>query len=246
MDSGGIDPTLVSTGLLVRYFIDEAASGDEPEALIDRVEIPLLLPIEYDDGAVQYVENEGNRGLDWATAGGPGVPAIDVAGTKLEALEGRTEATLEVVVHVRAADQGGSRLIHFGADVDSDFSLVTETIDEVSFRFADATAARWPVDLSTAGRVVLTLVYEGDAQPEEQMRLYVDGQRIAPSMSTAPADPTIVLAPAAQVSLGNRGNGARSIDGTLYYAAVYGEALSDAEIQSNVAILLASDDRPRR
>ncbi len=78
------------------------------------------------------------------------------------------------------------------------------------------------------GRVVLHAVYDG-VRASNAAPLVTSGTQLTP----APSDFFII---------GNRQTGLRSPEAWIHYAAVYGSALTMAQVNTNVAILQVSDD----
>jgi len=108
--SGGNAPTLVDRGLLVRYYIDEAASGQTPQQLIDAAPSPLNLTINYTP-SLTFTEVASNRGLHWALLGSSANARTTLDGTKiLSGLNGHTTGTIEAVVDVTAVGDGTREL----------------------------------------------------------------------------------------------------------------------------------------
>ncbi|PCC70150.1 hypothetical protein SAMN02745121_03529 [Nannocystis exedens] len=257
--TGPPPPMLVDDDLLVRYFLDEAGSGQGPTHALDAAPDPLDLPLVYDMGAMNpvYAEQGGHRGLRWPMAGLHGRATLPVADTKVQTgLQNRTAATLEVVVDIDAVTLFGSRLLHVGRSLEQGyFTLRSTDIDRLEFYWKGNTLAGvWPVDWAGLGRVVVHVVVDtGQPEPIHRVRLYLDGAAVVdgndiglvhPNQNEAiaiPTDPNIPL----YFALGNRGaDGDRSFQGTLHYAAIYATALSEPQLQQNAAILAGTDDAP--
>lgn len=245
--------TLVSRGLLTRYFIDEATDGNGPTALEDLAPGPLPLAITY-DGAGEFIDDAGHRGLRWnaITDNGKAAALLAEDGKVWQALDGSTLGTIEIVVDV---DQflDGSRLSHIGETEDSGvFTLRIDDPEGLTFAWNNNSGGRvaWNVDLVAAGRTVLHVVFDsGRTSAAERVRLYVNGVERPSASGVAPGrDEAIELvAGSANVySLGNREAGERGVAGTFYYASMYGAALDAAEVVHNYDILLDNDDGPGR
>ncbi|WAS93188.1 hypothetical protein [Nannocystis punicea] len=258
--TGPPPPLLIDDGLLVRYFLDEAASGQSPTHALDAAPDPLDLPLVYDGmGGMNpvYVEEAGHRGLRWPMPGLDGRATIAAADTKLQSgLQNRTAATIEIVVEVDAVTDLGSRLTHIGRGIEpGHFTLRSSKIDRLEFYWkGDVLAGVWPVDWNGLGRAVVHVVVDtGQPEPIHRIRLYIDGVVVAdgtdialvpPNQNEAiaiPTDPNIPL----HFTLGNRGVDVdRSFQGTLYYAAIYAAALSETQLAANADILAGLDDAP--
>ena len=249
MDSSGgeLPDGFVDEGLLVRYFLDEADSGtDEPEVADASMVDPLPLDISYSGGLPFFTEVDGNRGLMWDAPGEDGGPRVEILGTKIQDLDGLTEATIEVVVLLESVTEQASRLSHIGAGSGSDFTLSSSADDQVEFRLTGSTPGVWSVPFSDGNPVVLTLLFDSEeGEGSDRVLLFVDGEPVAASEYQAPPQgTTISLAPAGRYSIGNRGNGSRSIEGVLFYAAMYTVALDETQVAHNAEILLDDDDTP--
>jgi hypothetical protein len=242
---GNPDP-LVGRGLVVRYFIDEAASGTVPKTLLDSAPSPLPLTIFYD--AMSFDEVGGNRGLRWSAITQLGRVSAPIGGTKIQTeLHGSKTGTIEVVVDVEATAKYG-RICHIGYDILAGFfTLRINTPDTISFNYHSGNnpAGTWPLDHAAAGRQVMHLVYDSTRSvPEDRARLFLDGKLQTPLGGTNPVDPNdgLNMPASAHFVIGNAEVGDRGIQGTVFYMALYSEALTDAELSQNATALLASDD----
>lgn len=241
---------MVDRGLLTRYFIDEAGSGTGPSLLMDSAADPLPLALAYDGGEPVFVEIAGNRGLRWTELGNDGFAGVLLNGTKVHtALDGATAATVEVVLSVEATDPDGSRFSHIGVGADSYFSLESHLDSRVEFHWegqVKKTSGRWNLDLPSRGRFVAHMVFDTTQNtPRDRLRLYVDGQEVPSNTQDDPLPGDTVTLPggALYYVLGNREVGGRTFRGTLFYAALYGEALTAQEVAANAARLLVDDDQ---
>lgn len=244
---GGGSSVLVDTGLLARYWIDEASEGTDPPSLQDAAPNPQPLTITYADGLV-FATNDGNRALLFPSPDQGGLAEVAIDGTKLAAIDGVSAATLEAVIHLTAATSNGDRIIHFGAGT-SRFSLeATSTTQlKLDFNHVDGLGiGTWDVaDLSVMGRVVVHAVLDTTVDPpSDRVRLHLDGVIQTGTITPPTKDDVIVLTSGQSLVLGNRLPAARSMGGYLHYAAVYLAPLTSAEIAQNVAVLTASDDAP--
>jgi hypothetical protein len=253
---GGTVPTqLVDTGLLVRYFIDERADGQGNAELLDSAPDPLNLQMTWGT-ELNYLENaDGNRGLHWTEVGLDSGSSVAAAGTKIsQGLHGSTTGTIETVVEVAEVSTSSSRISHIGYDSESgSFTLSASSTTRLNFykrtpgTGSDTLRGLWEVDFVTLGRVVIHLVYDSDqAAPEDRSKLYLDGA-LQPRLggSDVPQGELIDIGTTEHYVLGNRYIGGRSFIGTLYYSALYGEPLTQAEVSQNVGVLLVDDDAPQ-
>ncbi len=237
---------LVDTGLVVRYFMDEAASGTEPQSLIDSsgVAPQLNLPIIY--GQASYID-DGNRGLAWGTAGGNGKVEIGLGSAKLDSRLRRAQRlTIEIVVDIDGSGNAGaaSELTGMRGGF-PDFMLTAVNNGEIRFLKPFGTlGSTWP-GVDTGERMVLHMVWNTTLSTgADRIRLYKNGVIQGKSEDDPPAQgSTVGLVASDDLIIGNSRAQNRSIAGTIYYVAYYDEPLSDGDIVNNAQRLLASDDQ---
>lgn len=250
---GGADlDRLSEQGLIVRYYLDEAADGQGPNTALDAAPEPLLpLAIEYsvNDTNPVYVTDGGHRGLRFDTIDSEGKVLTAVNDVKVDvALEGQTGATIELVTKVEQADDvDESRLLWIGANNElGRFALNAVSTNEVRFRWQPNSqlVGTWTADLTE--RVVLHLVLDSTrATPRERVRLFRNGSEITNTSTTVPDQSQVIALGANKVlALGNAQGGSRNLVGNVYYAALYDRPLSPPEIAIHTDILTASDDTP--
>lgn len=234
-------------GLIARYFLAEAASGQDPTHARDAAEDPLDLSLSYaGDEDPAYVEQDGHRGLAWAAAGTEGVAFAPIAGTKVAtALEGAESATLEAVFSLTASEPSASRIVHIG-DNSGVVAINLASVDpnEVFVRVGENNVGRFDFDFAAAGRVVVHAIYDSAQEThEERVRVFVDGQEVTLTSGSAAGSLEPITVPGgSELALGNRGSGSFSFGGTLYYAAIYTGVLDADAIAQHVAELTAVDD----
>ena len=246
---GGLD----DGGVIVRYFIDEAASGMPEILLNDAIQPPFNLALDYNTGNMSFVDTATGRGLSWQDEDGRDAAVAPLgSGKVLERLTGKTAATLEAVVDVVAASVNCSRIVSIGDDGESGtFSVCQQSSPpELEIRLNQATKGTANVDLTTMGRVVVHAVFDGEhSAAVERCRLYVSG--VFQSNTIDPTDLPVegeTLAPISsqKLTIGNRGqNFQRSLEGNIYYAAVYDTAFTQERVDAHTAVLLENDDAPR-
>jgi hypothetical protein len=254
------DCRLIDRGLLVRYFIDEAASGRAPAALQDAAlgpgPTPQPLPLTITYGSAYFTEVDMHRGFWWPFVGSSARAATVITGTKIEQLNGSKTGTIEVVVEIDDVSVNQSPISWIGVGTGPGrFSLTASTSVLARFdlygsgHLVNTFAGAWAINFATLNRCVLHVVLDTALADEgERVKLYVSG---TPEMSFGTShippiqDETIALGSSAYV-LGNidYSNPGRSFQGTLFYAALYSEALTVNEIRNNAAVLQANDDTP--
>ncbi len=246
---GGMRPTLYDGGLVVRYFLDEAATGTDPTVAEDAAPNPFPLSSVYANNA--YVVETGNRGMQWPAATQDGVFMSAIENSKVTTeLAGSTTGTIECVFDIDACEPLSSRIFHVGEGSDAgNFTLSCDSVTNLNFAWEngdpDDGDVHWTVDLLAVGRAVFHVVLDTGLAAGQRLRLFINGALQPQGTGVFPlAGEFIIFEPGDSLTLGNRATGGRSFDGTLFYCAAYNEALSIAAIQNNTTILLASDDAP--
>ncbi|KKK85923.1 hypothetical protein LCGC14_2768380 [marine sediment metagenome] len=247
---------LVDTGLLVRYYIDEAASGQGPAEVLDNSIAPDFdLAITYDTTDLNYNEISGNRGLENTNVDTDARAVKDINDTSdkvRDNIHGAQKATLEAVVRADSFNAGGGRC--FGINVgttDGSFMLRGATS---SFQFAAEFGAgvnpqvyRTWTDGIASRSVFHVVVDTTQATADDRIKVYRDGTLITPTVNDNPAlNDTIELDAGSTMFMFNRGtvSFARSMDGVLFYAALYSSAFTSGNVTTNHNILTSDDDTP--
>lgn len=245
-------PGLFNTGLILRYFLDEAASGTTPTEAKDvsGVGTPFDLPISYDTN-LSYAEVSGNRGIQSANITDAGIlqAAIDDSSDKVrDAIVGSKTCTLEVVVF-SASDQNpdGARIFGINDNTTGVGNGPIFTSDHIDWGFR---AFNLQADFFTAtydAKIVLHAVLDSSqANADDRIKIYEDGVEISSTTnSTITQDDVMALPANCTVTMLNRPSLNRAFKGTLYYAAMYSHAFTPSEVAHNAGILSVNDDRPR-
>lgn len=241
---------LIETNLLVRYFLDEQGMGPAPDGgfVLDSGPGPKVdLQLVVAGGQPDYAQKAGQRGLEWTNPSNAGRPVAPVVGTKLNALNGGSEVTIQWVSEADTVSSNGSRLVHIGAlETEQSIAIASRSLDELEFRtHYDNRTAVFEV-AQDQGRAVYTFIADlSELEGGDPFLLFVDNvPQLPTNTNKPPANATLQVDPDHLLSLGNRDDGGRALGGVLYYAAIYDRALSVAEVEHNVAILLADDDEP--
>jgi len=238
--------SLVDLGLLVRYFIDEASAGQTRKKVLDHGPgVALDLDIFY-DGELDYFAILGNRGLAWRRAGRKDIASAAIDGSKIRDLDNSTTGTIEIVAHIVAVMPEYAHLLHIGdsSDDSGHFTLRTNDINEVQLWLNNAELAAWDVTLGI--RTVLTVVVDTTQVTDtDRVKLYVDGTLVNQDRSSPPTVNTPIMIPGNRsLSLGNSPNeDGRSIEGRIYYAALYENALTQEQAKQNASLLIVNDDQ---
>ena len=257
-DAASDDAATERAAPLARYRINEAASLQEATQLIDDTPDPVHLELDYDEGSPVFDEGPiGGRHLRFEGAGSGG-GLMQIAYTKLASLHGSTAATLEVKLEIDACESPLVSQRIFGVNdgysqfVNGWFGLrASDTAGPVSVGLAVTWAGKegWTFyysDLCPDSLTVMHAVFDS-TEPDEadRVRIYYNGQRRLVHMADGgwpPLGATIDLGDETQyVYLGRAVSGSRDSGERIYYAAVYGEALSD-EVVAELAGALAADD----
>ncbi|WP_156338754.1 LamG-like jellyroll fold domain-containing protein [Chondromyces crocatus] len=245
VDCGGT--ALIDAGLLVRYYINEAASETAPAHLLDATPEPVNLALNYGNGNLSFTEIAGHKALSWSTIDDQGMASASLVGTKIRsALGGATRLTLEVVTNVETTSNNSPRLVALGFnDGLQQFNLyIRNGPSRLRLVMNEQEANTWPLS-TPSGRVVLHLVMD-TAQPSaaDRWRLYRDGQLVPGALpgSPLPEGTTLDLSKPSSLVLGNQLAGSRSFRGKLYYVALYSIAFEAAQVAVNAALLTDNDD----
>ncbi|MEM1029448.1 MAG: hypothetical protein AAGN82_03815 [Myxococcota bacterium] len=253
---GGGDSTLSNEALVVRYYLDEAATGLAPTTVVDAGPeplLPLLVDADAEGSGLTYVTVDGHRGLRFETLDLDARVLSPADDGKIEtSLEGQTSATIELVAAIEEVDVSDqSRLVWIGAGNESGrFALNARDTNELEFRWQPGSqvGGRWITDLGLRG-VVHLVVDTADPEPAQRARLFRDGVEIARSGGDPPelGEP-IGLVGADEnrnhLALGNAEGRFRNPVGDIYYAAIYARPLREDEISRHAALLLENDDTP--
>ncbi len=239
---------LIDTGLVIRYYMDEAASGTGPSALSDDSGVgdAFNLDITY-DGHLAFTEDGGNRGLVSDSTGDlqRALQFIVTADKMDSALTGSTSMTMEVVADISSGAAGTGRVAAINISTGNPHFGFCLTGTDARIYFDAVQVRSWT---RVTGRKVYHIVVDtSDGTANNRVLLYVDGS--LDSSIDIDANPTqndTIDVDAARLWLFNRGLGnyQRSIIGTIYYVALYSSALTSGNVSDNYDILTADDDTP--
>jgi hypothetical protein len=246
---GGSAAGLDDGELFARYWIDEAASGTLPVELLDAASDPQHLDIDYAGAMVWTEPSVGRRGLlfpDQVTAAVASAP--EVTTTKFADLYGRTSLTVEAVATLSGSPTSEARVFHLGdASSWGTILLAQQNPGGLLTGIHDTAGPRWTVQYQQ--RIVIHVVVDTSAiQAEDRVRAFVDGQLVAPSGGTAPAQNSAFAmeadpAPDAFM-IGNRNALDRGWQGVIHYLALYTTVFDQGRISDHAAWLATRDDAP--
>lgn len=247
--SGGPPAVMSDNGLIARYYLDEATSGEGPRSAADSAPDPIPLTMNYNSGQPEWTGPAADQtGLVWTMHSSTGYAAFgDVDQTKFEdAMETPgLESTIEVVVQiddVGIADEP-SRVFWIGDNQDTGTLALLAGQFGLGLGYEDSLRTTWP--MPAAGRHVIHLVVDVMAADGSRTRLFVDGVEVAPGgLDEMNQGDALSVTNGEHVHIGNTLSEGRSIEGIIFYAGLYNAALTEPEIAGNAAVLLASDDSP--
>jgi hypothetical protein len=238
-----------TSSLVVRYYLNEAASGTVPDQFLDSGPgEPMHLNFVKFSGNMTYTNETTGRGLNSASTGlADGGQWTNVNGTKLRtAIEGNTQGTVEFVGDFTEFNanytrlfwidngSGGGRFAVGGANANGNV--------RVSFNgdYDDTT-----YEMDNAGRHVYHVVFNSSlGTAADRLQLYVDGVYQESFAVDVGLNETNTGLDSREFWVGNRSGGSRTFQGSLYYVAYYNTALSPTEIATNAALLISNDDGP--
>lgn len=246
---------LSDTGLVVRYYIDEAASGTGPTSVVDAAADPFNLTPTY-GAALAYVETDGDRGVEsTATSGTHRLSgAIDNTSDKVrDAFGGVTQATIELVVDVQSVLTSGN-----GSNV---FGINETTVSGVGELMIRAGGSAVPTsftvfwnsglkdywDLGTAARAVFHIVIDTtQASSADRVKVYRAGSEITSNVGNAITQNDTLTLPNGSVvcAFNNEAIGSEAFVGTLFYGALYTSVFDATRVSDHYDVLTADDDTP--
>lgn len=236
---------MIDQGLLARWWIDEATEGQGPPTLLDDAKSPLPLSLIYDAGWPVFTVQDGSRGIYWDQVGRNGRAQSTIMGNKLGTLlDDSTTATFELVLSVDGLIGQTSRFLHVGNGSGTDLAIGSNDFGLLEVRWRNV-ATMYFSTMWTGDRQILHVVVDtSQPAPVDRVRAYVDGVELQPTAESGPTQVGLPFADNASFVLGNRGDGQRSIAGSLHYAAVYLDPFKPTQVAINAAALKASDDGP--
>ena len=248
--------TTASAVLLGRYWFNEAPSGQAVATVVDDQASPVNLTVISD--TLEWRLDAGHRGLGVPVAGRTnnlqhaGIVSAPVEGTKYKTnLDGASAATFVVV----AEWEGGwsDRMAGFARpDAWRILLILTDAGGGLEFRTDSENSnprMLWPsAGWDDGVRRVFHFVYDTDHPTDSlRMRLYVDGVDQGIAASILENLPSIGdglnwgFTDIELIAL-NEPDFTNGFPGTVFYMGVYDGVMTDAEITSDVAALLADDD----
>jgi len=250
---------LDDTGLVARYYMDEATSGQTGPVFDSGPATAVDLSITTDGAEPVYVDDGGNRGLRFDTVGSNARVIGSIDNTKIAALHGAEALTIEFVADIDAgSDSSNPTPLWIGPN-----SSYSDARLHLIARGSNAMVTRWRSIGSAGvgfgpqwnsawlnGRHVYHLVWDtAQASQTSRIRLYRDGVLIPVTIAGSMPSQNDQLfidndLTTATLIFGNVGGGGFGMDGTVFYGAIYDGAMTATQISTNAAILLNNDDTP--
>ncbi len=242
---------LSDSGLVVRYYIDEATSGQGPANVLDAGPSPAYdLPITYDSTNLNYEETGSNSGLECdATDGDQRADEVieDTSGDKIrDDFRGQQTYTAELVVRVDDFSASNGRVFAINVSGNNPDFGITGTSGTVMRFYWEETLMR-TIDPGTARAVWHIVIDTTEATANDRIKMYKDKVLQSPTVNANPAqNDTLIWANARRFFLFNRGTASfdRSMDGELSYLALYTEAFDQTRIDDHFDVLDPDDDTP--
>lgn len=247
---------LVDTNLIVRYYMDEAASGNPPPPndVLDGSGVGSDFDLAITNDGTNFVYNEisGDRGLECVATDGNQIAnkAINDSSDKVrDNINGKQKITIEVVARVDDFSSSNGRMFAINLNDSSDANLGIAGNSGTNMRiYWEQTLLRSINPGAT--RAVWHIVYDTtQSTANDRVKIYKNGSLQSPTVDANPAlNDTLSLDTGTYIVMFNRGADAdrnRSMNGVLFYAALYGDyAFTQANVTTNYDILTLDDDTP--
>lgn len=245
---------LVDTGLVARYFFDEAASGSTPTEALDGsgVGSAVNLTLTY-GGNLNYAETSGNRGLQSTSDSGAQRAryAINNASDKVrDNLHGTQTATIVVVLSATSISSSGGRIfgINDRAGNNGRLMLRGTSLSDLGVMWNDVLWVH-NISITSNTRTVFHIVIDTtEANVDDRIVVYKNGTPFSASTDTPPnQNDTLSLPSDVDLSAFNRessGNFDRSFTGILYGASLHDAAFTPEEVEEDYDAWVADDDTP--
>ena len=238
---------------VVEYYFDEATSGTAPTQALDSGPATVCpLTITY-GGASNYTEVSGQSG--WQSTATTGtqraVYAISDTSDKVRnTLNAQKTFTLIVVVSMTAISASGGRIFGINDRAGNNGKLMFrgDGLSNLGVMFNDVEALN-AVTITSGTRTVFHIVVDtAQASGPNRIIVYKDGALFSSTSVTPPAlNDTLSMGSGVDLIAFNRessGSFDRSVTGTLFYAAIYDNAMTSGEVSTSYTALAANDDTP--
>jgi hypothetical protein len=243
---------------LVVYYIDEAASGSSPTALVDSSGNAYdLTTVNYDAGNMAYVEPAaGQRGLSSTLVGSAARAsrAIDnTADTVRTAMVGATKASIAIVCNLRAGNDSGGRIAGINGRAGENGAFIIKAFDASQYIAINDTNydnGLTPMGAATnTGRGLLVFVFDStQAVQNDRIKYSWNGGTLTQWTNTVALNATIALPADQDLIVHNRENAGvwnRATDSTVHFFALWaGQALDQTQVNDLHTELATNDDTP--
>jgi len=248
--SSGLD----DSGLLVRYYLDEAASGTTPSVASDDSGIGAAMNMNIDWGNpdASWTEISNNRGLDFYNTEHNAIAEADINDTSdkvRDAIEGGKTCTLEFRGQIDEGSSSVGRVFGIRSSTEEEGIVMLLTAGApvmtgyIRWRDNDAMTFTLPNTLHT-----WHIVFDSsEASLSDRITIYQDGIEYTTGRSegSMPSlDETLQMSASASIVLMNRPDLARWVQGTAYYAAIYSDPFTAQRCADHHTIIAADDDTP--
>lgn len=244
---------LVNTGLVVRYFLNEASSGTAPTQALDASNIAYHLSLDYGTSGMAYTTVGTNSGLDSTALTGTQRASRSLVsiGDEVRAkLNGQQRVTLEVVLRLDIRGTTHQSRV-FGLideilnDVGRCMLKAAQGSDNYVLSWNNVNVKQWVLDVGT--REVWHIVVDTTQTTEaNRVSVYKNGvSYVSTTTAALPLNSTLVLDDQHTLIALNRPTPfGTSLNGVLFYAAIYAAAFTATNVADNYAILTVDDDAP--
>ena len=244
---------LSDTGLVVRYYFDEATSGTSPTQVDDASGNAYHLDtINYGSGNMAWAGSAGTTSLESTSVTGTqrALRTIASSDALISAINGVTQLTVELVVTVDAVTGNNSRIfvVNDTAGGNARFGFVGASTAAMSTAWNGKACDGF--GFSTGTSTVLHIVYDTTQGAEDdRVKVYTNGALTASigSSSGIGASEALSISVGQQLIAFNRewsGSFDRSFDGKLHYAAIYTGAFDATRCDDHYDVLTLNDDTP--
>lgn len=238
-----------TASLVAQYLLAEASSGTVPTTCPDSV-AGHDLSIDYATSDAEWTSNGAGNGLDFLSTSGNAVAKIsDMSdpGSIGGQFDGATAGSLIVVARLDAGTSSQSRIMVLGEDSSNgDIAfLVSPTQVQLRWGYDTGSGAYGNFNHVVDGTDhVYHAVFDMSATlNDDRARLWIDGVEIPNAGTSGTFSETLAPQEAAySLSLGNRADGVRGVDGAIWYTELCTGKYTTREIAASYAALLLDHD----
>jgi hypothetical protein len=249
---GGLD----DTDLVVRYYIDETddadCAGTDATQITDASANAYHLDTVGYSTTMSFTDTSGNCSLESTSADGThhAYKVVDNTSDAIRDLEDATtgiqKATLEIVADVDVCSGSNGRVVVINETTsDPDLGLTCTSLTAFAVYWNQATVETFSHN-SGLRSVIHVVIDTTLATAADRVKVYIDGTLQANGGTAMAQNSRLTFGNLRELLFLNRGVGswARSIDGQLFYAAIYQDAFDQTRVDDHEGVLAASDDAP--